>query len=280
MARELAYFENVAGTSRCYIDDVNNGYKSTLTLPFDYADRTDSNVGIFDAGISYDYIETEMMLYMTAERIDQLISFFHAHMRTESVVFKAPESWGMYAFGPMFAVDKEFTVVITNFQSLGQIDSPYLYHALKVSMVLSDMTSILSPATPSCVEPGTISIAEVSNIRFPQGMFKPDDTYEYYTSTTLGGEVYQVTRSSAADKKYTSFELYTGNAVGGQLIYKLMAITRANPFIMQVPKNSYPFGYEAGDNAGFLCKLISNNITMQHEEYQDWRIGLSLIKVS
>lgn len=280
MARELAYFEDLAGTSRVYIDDIQPGYAISAVMPFEYAERTDSGLGVYDAGPSYDYIESTITLNMTSERLGQLTSFFHTYMKAGAVKFKAPSSWGMYLFGPAFPSDTEFEVKVEDYEERGLLNSPYLYHQVRMTLVTKSLSLMVDPAFTDCVEAGTLTIAGIPNIRFPQKFFDPEHVYEYYTTKTYGGEVYQIDRTRGSEKKYTSFELYTGDEVGGKLIYQLMKNTRSGDFILQVPRNSYPFGYESGDDSGFLVKLSDNTIKMQHNRYKDWSISLSLIKIS
>jgi len=278
--RELAYFENLDGDSRVYIDTINNGYTTELVMPFYIADRTDGEIGIFDAGQQYDYVRSTFILETTPERAGQLTSFWNEHGRDNKVKLFTPSTWGMYPFGFNFPTGTEFTCSIENFTNQGQVSSPYLYHKFSMTLVMNDFSEESEPSTLDCVEPGSLTIADVANIRFPRRMFKPEITYEIYSATTIGGEVYKTNRGSDSDSRNTSFELYMSEEAAGQLIYKLRRTVRSSPFIMQVPKNSFPFGYEAGDNAGFLCKLAEKTIETVHNKYKDVNMSLKFRKVS
>jgi len=280
MARDLAYVENVGGGTRCYIDDINNKYSIELVLPFNVADRTDGNIAIYDNGEEYDYVRSKFRLFTTADKASDLTTFFEDIGRNELITFFAPASWGMYPFGFTFPLGTSFESRIEKFVNKGQVAKPYLYHSFEITLVMNDFTEEVNPSLGSCTEPGTLTIDGIPNVRFPKNMFKPKVSYAYYTSTTRGGEVYQINRGEDADAFETSFTAYTSEDVAGQLLYQLRTSARATSFEFVVPANSYPFGYESGDDQGFTCKLSQTSIRMTHNLFKDVDIGFKFRKVT
>lgn len=278
--RSLAYFSNEEGTSRCYIPTINNGYRTTIKFPWYSTERTDGTLGIWDNGIEYDYRVFKMVLELDEERAEALTEFYKDWGRKDSIKFYVPNDWGTYPFGPDLTIGQTFTVKINNFVNSGMTNSPYLYHRFNIELVLESTPSYDSITYNDCVEPGTLSINSVTNIRFPDDLFKPDVQYENYTELTQGGALYIIDRGHDSDRKETEFEVYASRQVAGKLLKEIVQNIRTSPFVLNVPKNSYPFGIEEGDSAGFLCKLNQREIVVQHMRYNDFRFSINMRMVA
>ena len=278
MAREKAKFESQSGAV-VYIEDIDAGYVIDYVFPFSFADRTDNTLSAYDPGGFLDYVKTKLKIKCDKHHAKNLERFFNKY-RDEDIYFQAPESWGVYLFGPMFSPTYKYRVGIEDFKNKGQAGNPYLYHRFDLTLIYKNVDGISYLDESACGEDGNITIDTIPGFRFPQKYFSPDVVYAVEGVSTNAGHVYNVSRSLNSDKRKTKAQFWCTKEIISRVMHRLINVTRSKPFVINTPRNSFPFAVGGSDNAGYLVRLSDNTIRMKHNNYRDWDFEIEFIKIS
>lgn len=255
-------------------------YTTEIKFPFHFIQKTDGSLSVRDDGSEYD-IRTCRFEWNTHITIaSRWITFLKDENRYNSFQITIDSDTDFYPFGPDFLVNQTYDVKLLDFINHGQQDIPFKYHKFNVELQL-----ILPPiknvptSLPLCSEPGTLTLGDIEKIRFPKDHFKPEISYSFRNVTTRNGNIYQIQTGNNSDYHDTVLTVIASKEKAAMLIDYITNTIRTNNFNLVVPTNSYPFGYELGDNKTFICKLNQSSLIIRHNKFNEFQFDLKIRRV-
>jgi hypothetical protein len=93
---------------------------------------------------------------------------------------------------------------------------------------------------------------------------------------THGGGVYSVDRGTIADCHDTVIDLTMTTAAAANLAEYLTTTARATTFDVVAGTGYWLFGIDKLSAATYGCKLVTGNISLQHESFNLWKTSINL----
>lgn len=268
--------------NRFNIPQPNYRYSTSVIMPFHYVQRANGSQGIWDDGPEFDYRVCTFEIDCDRDRALNLIKFINKVGRKNS--FTLYSDGGFYPFGPDYPIGT-YEVSLVDYTDRGEQQSPWLYHTFEVEIIMESGEAQLTDFSTTCDDEGNVGIGTVTGLPFPPKFFTPKHDRAFYTTITRGGSIYRINRgfvnslgsNPGADYSETSFELNTYSRLKmGEVVYYLTNVARNGVFILNTPSNSYPFGIEYGDSAGFPVTLAINELKIRNNGIKEWLMPLRL----
>lgn len=254
-------------------------YSTTIKLPFYSVGRSDGTISIYDNGSAYDVRETSFIWAMKASIATRWTTFMQDRNRWNAFDMVTNGVIEFYPFGPDLKTDQTYSVRIIDAKNKGLQSKPYLYHRFDVNLVMmtsSPTTDV--PVDTDCTPNGSITVGDITGVTYTE-FFDPSVYYSFSNAQTRDGTVYAIHPGNDNDYETTILRINATRIKAAQLINYLLGTARANTFTLTVPSNSYPFGYEQGDNKSFSVKLDQKEIKISHNRYDNFTFDLRLRKV-
>lgn len=255
-------------------------YTTEIKFPFHFIQKTDGSLGVRDDGSEYDVRICKFEWNVQITIASRWITFLKDENRYNSFQITIESNTDFYPFGPDYLVGQTYGVKLLNLVNYGQQDIPFKYHKFDVELQLNEPAIKNVPtSTPICSEPGTLTLGDVDKIRFPKDHFKPEIIYSFRNVTTRNGDIYQIQPGNNSDYQETVLTIVASKEKAAMLIDYIVNTIRTNNFNLVVPSNSYPFGYEYGDNKTFICKLNQGSLIVKHNKYNEFQFDLKIRRI-
>lgn len=272
--------------------NLNKGYKTTVTMPFEISKRGNNTINIWDAGNYYDQYVCRGSMFCTETQMDGLYKIYNNQYdvstaptgrRGQSVTLTQCVETGFYPFTP--AVDEtSYLVWIDDIKNKGMVDEIGKIFEVEISFLWEFPTSgganTISWNNPlaTCNE-GSLDFANLTDIRYPIDGFKIKKGHDVAVQNYKGSQFYGV-NFDVEDTEWNEaeFELTLRQNMSSNLLYNLLNTYRGNTILIEGGDNYYIFGEDKG-NVQFSVKMSNNEIEVVHQDHQTFNISLKVVKV-
>jgi len=230
---------------------------------------------VYDAGATYDVRSCECMFQLNEADADELLTFVDTTSRgLATTVMTLPSGCGFFPFGADKGDTGAWTVALEILQSPGIMPTPYLYF----DVVLKIVNQLTHPAysPPAQVSEGTLTIGTVTNVKFPQSWFKPENRLGVYQSLGMSGTAKYTDRGSYADAHDTNATFRCNESKAAAILAYLTGTARGTTFSLITADNQYAFGMRSGASNTYTVRLIDSDIVTAHNGYNDFNIDLAM----
>jgi len=255
------------------------GYSVTINLPLVITRTRAGSVLVYDRGSDYDYRILECTFLLSLSETNTLINLCKdaAKGRDANVDFIISSGCGFFPFGPDKGDDGTFRARILSVDAQASIGHPQ-------DLFQTTLTCIFNGTYPSFSFPelkseGSLTIGAVSGLRYPQNMHEQKNTYNITPVLTGNGTPYTIDKTSG-DVYESSFDLSLNYPNMAKLINELSVTVRGAAVNIVSPANSYMFGRENSSTATYSCKMLQKEITITHNNYNDFSTNITFYRVS
>lgn len=263
------------------LEYIEEGYTSTITLPFSKIEKENNQISIFDDGSDYDKYSCEFSCVMTADAFTNLNAIYEDDADYSFTIIPNVGSSGFSPFTPAFGDNGSYQFKIKSLKQSGTLDDErYQWFRVSFSIIMAVLPSSYSP-TLEAVE-GNLTIGSVGGLRYPIGGYKPSVEYDVGTASTgsipMGSNQIAYAQNwlnSSSTSKMTIRALF-GRA---SFLLKHLLSVRAQELSILAPQGHYPYGPKNGDNQSFTSRLISRQIVVKHVNNQRYDISLEFQRV-
>lgn len=264
--------------------NLNKGYKTIITLPFEIETLGDNTISIWDAGNLYDQYMCKGTLILTATEMDSLFAIYNNTDRGDTVTLTDCISTGFFPFSPAVA-DTSYEVYIDNIKNKGMVDDIGKLFRVNVELLWKFPTaggaSTISWNNPLayCKE-GSLTFANYSDIRFPGDGFSIEKGHDVSIQNYKGAEFYGVTFDNKdTEWNLSEFSLVLRTNISSNIIYNLINTYRGNSIPIEGKDNYYIFGKDKGDNTLFSVKTNTNTLELKHVNHDNFELDIEVVKV-
>jgi hypothetical protein len=129
---------------------------------------------------------------------------------------------------------------------------------------------------PSKVNQGSLIIGTVDGLKYPQKSFGLNVNRNYRTDLTTNGTPYSIDGATTADSYEASCTVNAHPTNAGRLIQYLTSARGAD---ISVPAATgyYMFGAEKGSGDTYICKQLTNPLTITHDSCKSMSIPLRFV---
>jgi hypothetical protein len=256
-------------------------YSTDIEMAMIATRHADNSISWWDNGKTHDRRTCKCNLLMNNTQIAAMNGFISdsSKGRAENISLALTTGNGFFPFGPDMgdgSVGGVDFVCGVSYKEKGRIletqSNPYHAAALELELISAPSFSVVDTNVD-----GNLQIGATTHIRFPQGGYEVNPTYQYSRIVSLGGTEYYVDRGSGADTFESAFTISGTTTKIAALLYQLINVIRGNQFNIVAASNNWPLGYDQGASGTFACKLLKPVLSVTHTRYNNFELRLEVI---
>ena len=258
---------------------LEEGWTSTIDLPFTKNNKEDGQVAIFDDGAGYDRYTCTFSMVLDATNMALLLQWYEADKTsnfsiTNSSVSPAT-SVGFSPFTPAYGDTGTFYFNILKLSQSGTLDGEK-YQWFRVTLDIASYIPFPTYSPSIGNNEGNLQIGTIGGLRYPIGGYKPSVTYDVGGVVTATHFNYLNNSGWKSEKCKMTLELLHDKM---SFLVKHLLSERASPIAILVPSGHFPYGAEAGDNQSFNSRLITDKLVVKHKVALRYTIELEFQRI-
>jgi len=252
-------------------------YTSIYRFSADISKVEDNTYLFWDNGIEYDTPSCNCSFVVPYAQAMAFDVFIRAH-RTENMTLTIGGTVpsGFYPFMPHRGYSGPFLVSCDVKKFAGFQDAPYKYFKIDLTFTFVYGGAWPSFSLPPEIAEGDVTIADITNIRYPEAHFDPAIDFSRFIIHDEQTTAYYDTHGSGADQAITDFGIRLNTSKAAALMSSLIIDYRYDPFFLTVGTWQYPFGEHYGDSSSFAVRLLQETIEVVHQENNMFETNLKL----
>jgi hypothetical protein len=276
---QFGYTDNASSPQTFEVRQGLFGYQTIIAMNLDMQKGDDGAVNTNDNGAAFDkrvctfdglFTSTEQFAFLNAFTTD-------SGGRARDWTLTMDSDSGFFPFGPDKGDVGPFTAAV-GCEIGPALSSPYKMYRNKFSV--TNTGSYPAYSAPTTTDTGPLTIGTVTNLRFPRAWYVAKEVVATDVLTTEGSTSYWRNYGKLGDSWETNFEIRCSTAKAAALLAYLTGTARGGAFSILSTLGSYPFGRNKSSAGPFDVKLTSPILTVTHQEYNWFNIGLSLVMVA
>ncbi|HET8686620.1 MAG TPA: hypothetical protein VFM18_08145 [Methanosarcina sp.] len=248
------------------------GYQVELQMAISIVELSNKKYGMWDNGIAYDtniLRVNSLLLDPTAQKY--LSDALTSNDPLFTMTLDLESNRGFYPAGPHHGDSGTFDLKLISRDTSEWLDDPYGYFRNTLEFTVKPNQTY---TIPSLRTEGTLSIGEVTGLRYPPEGFRIKNKYAYEAITGHNNNTSGI--DDGSDVQECNFYLICNNENAANLINFITGVDgRINRFNLVSQSNYYSFGIENGSSGTYPVKILKQNIIMTHENDSFWSIPLS-----
>ena len=257
------------------LEYIEEGYISTIDLPFSFSENENLQVSVFDDGSDYDKYSCRFSAVMTEASYTSLASVYKGDK--ESIFTLSPNSsgGGFCPLTPAYGDEGTFSFKIKSLRQSGTLDDErYQWFRVEFEIINAGALPSYSPSTGN--DEGNLQIGTIGGLRYPIGGYQPKVDFKVGAVSTSTLNAYVNDWDSIGSM--TTFKLRLLQDKMSLLIKHLLSERIANISIL-VPSGHFPYGAENGDNKSFTSRLLNSRLVVKQIKNKRYEITLEFQKV-
>lgn len=252
-------------------------YASTVKMPFHYFEPWAGQYTIWDDGSTYDLRFCDVTFLLDSDDQNDIQTFFEGAGRATNVDIALGAGSGFYPFAPDLGDGNTFTAHPLSVTPSGQLHAPWKWWETRFNF---SMVSKPEYNLPAEIADGSMSIGNVTGVRYPQEGFGLSVNYKAKSVITLGSDAYAIDWGTGADRYETKWKIEGNHTKIAAILNELTAVVRGGTFSIQAAADQYPFGRKKQASGTYVVQLLSPEIKTEHYGHDQFSIELSLNFVS
>ena len=268
------------GATTIYLREIEEGYTSTIEMPFNKVNKENGQVAIFDDGSSYDKYTCKFSIVLDASAMATLLTWYSDFPTNDYTILNFPSSpsataRGFSPFTPAYGDEGIFYFNILSVNQTGTLDNErYQWFRVELLMASTLNKPTYSPSLGN--NEGNLQIGTIGGLRYPIGGYQPNVVYDSNGVTLSNDNNFINTMGWQSDKTKMTLNLLFDKM---SLLIKHLLSERTNDISILVPSGHYPYGASQGDNKAFNSRLISDKLVVKHMGAKRYQIELEFQRV-
>ena len=251
------------------------GYTVDIDLPLHTKRKADGHYGSWDDGEGYDKYNFTGTFHLPQAQQSALEEVVMSATRASTLTLTCLSNQGFYPFSPYKGDSGAFEVAVTGFEAMGIGEAPYKYFKTVIKLLAVDFPAYAVPA--DATDYGTLTIGNVSNVRFPDNWFSPKTAYNRDVAVPAeASSVSFLDKGKSGDRFDTGMQLDCSTVKLANLTNYIVGASRASALQVVAPTDSYMFGHNKTDSATYNCRLIDNTLRMKHNSFKRWTFDMMM----
>lgn len=257
------------------IQYIEEGYESTIELPWSQIEKENLQVSTFDDGSIYDVYKCKFSAVMEKADYDNLMLVYRDNKDLNFTLVAQNGGAGFSPFSPAYGDQGTFTFKINELKQSGTLDDErYQWFRVSFDVVNAGVLPSYSPSLGN--NEGNLQIGTIGGLRYPIGGYNPNVDFD--TSAIGLATSSSYAQSWENDDQRTRMRLRLLFDKMSLLIKHLLS-ERTNELAILVPSGHYPFGAEGGDNQSFQTRMLTKTLRIKQIKNKRYEINLEFQRV-